>query len=145
MEGLDINTIMKALLDTNIIIHRETNRIFNVDIGNLFLWLDKLNYEKCIHKVTISEIEKFIADIHKSTMKEFQILSDCFAVNKRIVDLSFPKSAFIVMIKRNNEYIRPGGSTLILANDTLMVLADKEEDFEKVNICLNKKTVSIKA
>lgn len=61
-------------------------------------------------------------------------MPDFQAVKKRIVDLNFPKSAFIVIIKRNGEYIRPGGSsTVIHTNDILMVLADSEEDFEKVN------------
>lgn len=85
-----------------------------------------------------SEIDKFILDIPKSSMKEFEILTDCFAVNKRIVDLNFPKSAFIIMIKRRGEYIRPGGSTLIEAHDTLMVLADNQEDFLSVENCLRK-------
>jgi predicted nucleic acid-binding protein len=49
---------MKALLDTNIIIHREAGRVFNQDIGILFKWLDKVKYQKCIHSVTIQEIEK---------------------------------------------------------------------------------------
>lgn len=49
---------MKALLDTNIIIHREAGRVFNQDIGILFKWLDKVKYQKCIHPVTIEEIEK---------------------------------------------------------------------------------------
>lgn len=90
----------------------------------------------------ITEIEKFIVDIPKSSMQEIEVLSDFYAVNKRIVDLNFPKSAFIVMIKRNGEYIRPGGSTEIEAHDTLMVLADSEEDFEKVNNCLIKQSSS---
>ena len=50
--------VMKALLDTNIIIHREASRVISRDIGNLFKWLDRLQYEKCIHKVTVDEIEK---------------------------------------------------------------------------------------
>ena len=50
---------MKALLDTNIIIHRETSRIINYDIGQLFHWIDKLKYEKYIHPITIAEIEKY--------------------------------------------------------------------------------------
>lgn len=50
---------MKALLDTNIIIHRETNRIINYDIGQLFNWLDKLKYEKYVHPITIQEIENY--------------------------------------------------------------------------------------
>ncbi len=49
---------MKVLLDTTIVIHREASAIFNEDIGNLFGWFDKLHYEKCIHPLTIEEIEK---------------------------------------------------------------------------------------
>jgi len=49
---------MKALLDTNIVIHREAGKIYNQDIGILFKWLDKAKYEKCIHPVTLREIEK---------------------------------------------------------------------------------------
>lgn len=47
---------MKVLLDTNIIIHREANKIVNPDIGQLFKWLDKLKYDKCIHPLTIAEL-----------------------------------------------------------------------------------------
>lgn len=48
---------MKALLDTNIIIHREAiTPAVNADVGTLFKWLDKLKYEKCIHQVTVVEI-----------------------------------------------------------------------------------------
>jgi cell volume regulation protein A len=89
----------------------------------------------------ISETEKFILDIPKSSMNEFEIMDDSFAVNRRIIDLNFPKSAFIIMIKRQGEFIRPGGSTLIQAHDVLMVLADKQEDFLSVENCLGKKSV----
>lgn len=81
----------------------------------------------------ITETDKLILELPKSSMQEFEILPDYYAVNKRIVDLNFPKSAFIVMIKRNNEFIRPGGSTKIEAKDILMVLADNQEEFDKVN------------
>lgn len=49
---------MKALLDTNIVIYRETQHILNKDIGVLFKWLDKGQYKKCVHPVTLKEIEK---------------------------------------------------------------------------------------
>ncbi len=84
----------------------------------------------------ISEIDKILADFPKSSLQEFEISPDYYAVNKRIVDLDFPKSAFIVMIKRGEEYIRPGGSTVIKKGDKMMVLADKESDFPEVSICL---------
>jgi len=84
----------------------------------------------------VTETDKFILELPKSSLKEFEILPDFHTANKRIVDLNFPKSAFIVMIKRDGEYIRPGGSTQLEAHDVLMVIADKKEDFDKVNKCL---------
>lgn len=50
---------MKVLLDTNIIIHREANKIYNQEIGQLFNWLDRLKYTKYIHPLTVDEINKY--------------------------------------------------------------------------------------
>ena len=83
-----------------------------------------------------TEIDQLILNLPKSSMKEFEISPHFSAVNKRIVDLNFPKSSFIIMIRRNEEFIRPVGATEILSKDVLMVLADTQEDFEKVNHCL---------
>ncbi|MEK4430186.1 PIN domain-containing protein [Paenibacillus sp. FSL M7-0802] len=49
---------MRVLLDTNIVIHRETSNVQKNDIGILFRWLDKLKYTKCIHPLTVGEIKK---------------------------------------------------------------------------------------
>ncbi|MHB8085742.1 MAG: PIN domain-containing protein [Dehalococcoidia bacterium] len=49
---------MKILLDTNIVIHREASTVVNEDIGVLFKWLDNLQHTKCIHSITVEEIEK---------------------------------------------------------------------------------------
>lgn len=84
----------------------------------------------------MSEIDKLLLELPKSSLKEFEIQSNYYSVNKRIIDLNFPKTAFIIMIKRNGDYIRPGGSTFILSNDILMVLADTQDDFDKVDSCL---------
>ena len=80
----------------------------------------------------LSESEKFVLELPKSLLHEFEILPDFYSVNKRIVDLEFPKSASIVMIRRNGVFIRPTGATELKANDILMVLVDKEEDFALV-------------
>ncbi|TYA14692.1 hypothetical protein FRY98_03140 [Paenibacillus faecis] len=50
---------MRVLLDTNIVIHRETSNVQKNDIGILFRWLDRLKYTKCIHPVTVEEIKKY--------------------------------------------------------------------------------------
>lgn len=60
---------MRILLDTNIIIHREANKVINKDIGLLFNWLDKLHYEKCVHPETINEIRKHQSDSVVSTFE----------------------------------------------------------------------------
>ena len=56
---------MKALLDTNIIIHRENTKPTNSGIGLLFYWLDKLHYEKCIHPLSVCELRK----LHNENMQ----------------------------------------------------------------------------
>jgi hypothetical protein len=62
---------MKALLDTNIVIHREAgSQGINQDIGILFKWLDKAKYTKCIHPLTVGEIQK---NPNKVTVKTFDI------------------------------------------------------------------------
>ncbi|MCT7904681.1 potassium/proton antiporter [Candidatus Ornithobacterium hominis] len=77
--------------------------------------------------------ERYFLDLPKSAMKEIEIPVNSFAVNKRIIDLHFPESAFITMIKRNGSFVRPGGSTLIQAHDVLVILLDKEESLAQVN------------
>lgn len=61
---------MKALLDTNIIIHREANRIVSQDIGILYRWLDRGQYTKCIHSATIEELKK---NPNKETVELFLV------------------------------------------------------------------------
>ena len=89
-------------------------------------------------KKKVTELDQLTLELPKSSLQEFEILPNSHAANKRIVDLNFPKSAFIVMIKRGKEYIRPGGSTVVISNDILMTIADNEEDFLNVKACLYK-------
>jgi hypothetical protein len=49
---------VKVLLDTNIIVHREASTVVMQQIGVLFQWLDRLHYTKCIHPLSIEEIQK---------------------------------------------------------------------------------------
>jgi len=66
---------MKALLDTNIIIHREASKIINQDVGILYRWLDRVKYTKCVHSLTITEIEKYK---NQQTIEAFQIKLDSY-------------------------------------------------------------------
>lgn len=66
---------MRVLLDTNIIIHREANRIIEHDIGQLFNWLDKLHYKKYVHPITVSEIKTYR---NKQVVETFSIKLDSY-------------------------------------------------------------------
>lgn len=76
---------MRALLDTNIIIHRESSHIKNRDIGTLFKWLDKGKYLKYIHPITIEEIEK---NINKETTDTFKIKMDSYELLKTVAPMN---------------------------------------------------------
>jgi predicted nucleic acid-binding protein len=70
---------MRALLDTNIVIHREASRILNKDIGILFKWLDKGKYTKCVHPITIEEIQK---NSNKQTVETLSVKLQSYEVLK---------------------------------------------------------------
>jgi cell volume regulation protein A len=71
-------------------------------------------------------------ELTKAVMREIEIDEDGFAVGKKIVDLGFPKSAIIAMIRRGDKFITPNGSTVIEPNDVLIVLSDTESGMDKV-------------
>jgi len=76
---------MKALLDTNIIIHREANKVLNENIGKLYYWLEKLNYKKCIHKFSIEEIERYKGE---DTRKAFEVKLKNYEIIENAVPMS---------------------------------------------------------
>ncbi|WP_442844874.1 potassium/proton antiporter [Leeuwenhoekiella sp. H156] len=78
-----------------------------------------------------------ISEIPKTAMKEIVIKPSCTAVNKKIVELGFPKNAIIAMIKRNDKFLTPKGATVINEGDTLVVLSENEEGLDDVVRCLN--------
>ncbi len=62
---------MKALLDNNIIIQRELDKTVSQDILTLYRWLEKGKYTRCIHPITIKEIEKLYGeDLVKKCLSE---------------------------------------------------------------------------
>jgi hypothetical protein len=75
---------MRALLDTNIIIHRETSKIFKENIGTLFHWLDKLHYVKNVHPLTIDELNRHTDD---EVVRTMGIKLDSYQVLKTVAPL----------------------------------------------------------
>ena len=83
-------------------------------------------------KKQISAVEKFVIEIPKALMREIKLKPGNQGVNHRIIDLNFPRAASIVMINRDDQYLRPNGTTILQGDDLLYVLADDEATFEEV-------------
>ena len=66
-------------MDTNVIINREASYVRHEDVGKLFYWLDKLNYGKFIHPITVEEINN-----HKDSdvKKTFSVKLDSYELLK---------------------------------------------------------------
>lgn len=83
---------MKALLDTNIIIHREANKIVSQDIGILYRWLDRGLYKKCIHSATIEEIKKNsnkeTVDLFLVKLKSYEVIEIPSPLQEKVKDIS---------------------------------------------------------
>ncbi len=98
---------MRVLLDTNVVIHREAATVVRQDIGKLFFWLDRLKYEKCIHPLSLQEIEK-----HKDerVRRSFRAKLQSYHVLKTIAPVA-PEV----------QQLGPKDLTLNDKNDTLLV------------------------
>ncbi|QOI97655.1 MAG: potassium/proton antiporter [Flammeovirgaceae bacterium] len=92
-------------------------------------WLHLTVPEK-VRKKSLLEME--LIDDFKSELFEVDIQAENKSAGKSIVQLNFPKGATIVMINRNGKFIRPGGSTVLNANDKLLVMANDKETINKV-------------
>ncbi len=115
------------------------NIVFFISVTSILIQGTTLSVVAKWLKVGLPETKKklnptdlMMAEHPKAEMKELLITADCYAVNKQIVELGFPKNAIIAMVKRNNSYIIPNGLTKIEADDMLIVLADKPIVFDEV-------------
>ena len=83
---------MRALLDTNIIIHREASKTVNQDIGTLFKWLEKSHCEKIVHTETINEISKHCdkqtVETFNTKIKNYEVIEISAPMEPNVLDVS---------------------------------------------------------
>lgn len=61
----------------------------------------------------------------KSGLAEVTIPESSVAVGKRLLDLGLPKGTFVILVGRNGQCCVPDGSTVLDANDSLLVCTDQ--------------------
>ncbi len=108
---------MKALLDTNIIIHREANRIISQDIGILYRWLDRGQYTKCIHSATIEEVKK---NLNKETVELFLVKLESYEV----VDIPSPLQEEVKTVSERIDTTDNDKTDTILLNEVYVGRVD---------------------
>lgn len=79
-----------------------------------------------------SPLDYFLDEPPKTSMVEVNIPEDSKVIGKKILDVGFPKSAIIAMLRRKGKYLTPNGQTEIEANDQLLVLAENKKSIEDV-------------
>jgi len=88
---------MKALLDTNIVIHRESSRGVKQDIGILFNWLDNLHYTKCVHPISVSELNKHhpgdTLDAFNVKLAAYTVLKTISVLHPKVAEVCTPLDA----------------------------------------------------
>ncbi len=114
--------------------------IQGTSLGLVAKWLRVALPEKVKPK---APVDLFLSNTAKAAIEEIEIQPGSHAVGKKILELEFPKTAIIAMIRRGEKYITPTGSTVLESMDVLYVLSDNEEGLARVHECLNKDKVNI--
>ena len=69
----------------------------------------------------------------KSELLEIKIPKNSRAANKQILEIGLPKSALVVLVNRDKNYVTPRGDTVLLEKDKLMIMTDTKKDIKLIN------------
>ncbi|HEX8314895.1 MAG TPA: potassium/proton antiporter [Flavisolibacter sp.] len=115
------------------------NLVFFISVTSVLLQGTTLSYvAKLLHVAVPAKAKRRIGfdfeltDNIKSEMQEVILTEDSKAVGKRIVELNIPSTVNILAIQRSDVFIAPNGSTKLMANDRLHVLAEDVQSVEQL-------------
>lgn len=93
--------------------------------------------------LTRNDIE--LSDDLKEMLTQIIIPSTSKSAGRPIVELGLPKATLIAIIERENRYITPSGSTVLLPGDKLTILSNNKEDIKQLYETLDIKPKTFKA
>jgi cell volume regulation protein A len=82
-----------------------------------------------VKRQTHTDLE--LVETIKSEFAEIRLPAGSKAVGKEIVQLGFPKTALISLIKRDGKYITPSGSTILNEGDRLLIVSETKSSLKK--------------
>lgn len=119
------------------------NIVFFISLSSILLQGTTLSVMAKWLKVAIPENlkplrpnEALILDNPKNNFKQIEISSKSLIIGEKIVDLEFPETSVITLIKRGDKYLIPNGATVIQPNDLLSIISSNESEIEKIKSIL---------
>ncbi|GAB2532051.1 potassium/proton antiporter [Rufibacter soli] len=97
---------------------------------------DWLNLSEQDHSLKMLALGAERGYASKNSLVELEMGQDWRAIGKPIVELGLPKTALIVLIDRGGSFVTPNGSTVLQADDKLMIMVENEEELERVRVAL---------
>jgi potassium/hydrogen antiporter len=112
------------------------NLVFFISVSSVLLQGTTLSLiAKCL-RVTeppaAIEIKPAQAVLTDNEMKEIILARESKALGKKIVDLRFPDTTYILTIKRGGAFIQPTGATRLQDGDRLLILSNSEQELQNV-------------
>ena len=111
------------------------NIVFFITIVSLLVQGTTVNYMAKILGLAVEEKEDaFPIDLPeniKSALSEIDVAPVLLEKGDCLRDLTLPKHTLVVMIKRDDRYFVPTGSTQLVLGDKLLVLSDNDEELKK--------------
>lgn len=98
-------------------------------LGVMAKWLGLAEKPRKIRKTQEFDID-FSSDI-KSVTTEIEITNNLLKNGNHLMDLALPDKTLAVMVKRDDKYFVPTGSTTLLEKDKLLIITDNNEALEE--------------
>lgn len=86
-----------------------------------------------LKRKTLLDLE--LSDDFRNAVMEIQLSKSSSAIKKKILDIGFPASSLVVIVKRENKFITPNGHTELMEGDNLMIMledANQESAIKKL-------------
>lgn len=97
-------------------------------------WLGLAGEEKPQNKLETFDVE--LSDDIKSIMSEMTLEEEHLSRGNRIMDMPMPENTLVVMVKRDEHYFVPTGSTELESGDVLLLISDNEKTLQDTYIQL---------
>ncbi|MDY0115994.1 MAG: potassium/proton antiporter [Sulfurimonadaceae bacterium] len=116
--------------------HLIFNMVFFIVLASILIQGSSLPFVARLLKVDASKNKKdetlLSSPLLYKTLKQFYIEKGSPVIHKSIIELDLPSNFLILLIKRDNKYIKPTGSTLLEENDMLLIQSSTKKQYLKV-------------